>query len=298
MKKLFISFCVLFLMLASFTAGMEYPRGDVDQNGVVNIKDVVTLIDYLLTETWPDEPSPASDMTFTVNGVSFTMVAVEGGTFSMGATGEQGFSSNDWERPVHQVTLSGYYIGQTEVTQELWQAVMGSNTSYYTSDSQLPVERVSWSNCQDFIEQLNQLTGKTFRLPTEAEWEFAARGGNMSQRYRYAGSNNVHDVAWFWSSIPSQQSGTPGYGTQPVATLAPNELGLYDMSGNVWEWCQDWFGNYSSDDQTNPTGPSWGTYRIFRGGSWSRSSECCRVAYRNYTYPSTSDDTMGFRLAL
>ena len=298
MKKLVISLCVLLLMLASFTAGTVYPRGDVDQNGVVDIKDVVTLIDYLLTETWPNDTVEPTDMTFTVNGVSFTMVAVEGGTFSMGATSEQGFGANDWERPVHYVTLSDFSIGQTEVTQELWQAVMGSNPSYYTSDSQLPVERVSWNSCQDFIEQLNQLTGETFRLPTEAEWEFAARGGNKSQKYRYSGSSNIQDVAWFWNSIPSQQVGTPGYGTQPVATKAPNELGLYDMSGNVWEWCQDWYGNYSSDDQINPTGPSWGSFRIFRGGSWSRSSESCRVAYRNYTYPSTSDDTMGFRLAL
>jgi formylglycine-generating enzyme required for sulfatase activity len=298
MKKLVISLCVLLLMLASFTAGTVYPRGDVDQNGVVDIKDVVTLIDYLLTETWPNDTVEPTDMTFTVNGVTFTMVAVEGGTFSMGATSEQGLGANDWERPVHYVTLSDFSIGQTEVTQELWQAVMGSNPSYYTSDSQLPVERVSWNSCQDFIEQLNQLTGETFRLPTEAEWEFAARGGNKSQKYRYSGSSNIQDVAWFWNSIPSQQVGTLGYGTQPVATKAPNELGLYDMSGNVWEWCQDWYGTYSSDDQINPTGPSWGSFRIFRGGSWSRSSESCRVAYRNYTYPSTSDDTMGFRLAL
>lgn len=298
MKKLVISLCVLLLMLASFTAGTVYPRGDVDQNGVVDIKDVVTLIDYLLTETWPNDTVEPTDMTFTVNGVTFTMVAVEGGTFSMGATSEQGLGANDWERPVHYVTLSDFSIGQTEVTEELWQAVMGSNPSYYTSDSQLPVERVSWNSCQDFIEQLNQLTGETFRLPTEAEWEFAARGGNKSQKYRYSGSSNIQDVAWFWNSIPSQQVGTLGYGTQPVATKAPNELGLYDMSGNVWEWCQDWYGTYSSDDQINPTGPSWGSFRIFRGGSWSRSSESCRVAYRNYTYPSTSDDTMGFRLAL
>ena len=149
MKKLVISLCVLLLMLASFTAGTVYPRGDVDQNGVVNIKDVVTLIDYLLTETWPNDTVEPTDMTFTVNGVTFTMVAVEGGTFSMGATSEQGLGANDWERPVHYVTLSDFSIGQTEVTQELWQAVMGSNPSYYTSDSQLPVERVSWNSCQD-----------------------------------------------------------------------------------------------------------------------------------------------------
>jgi formylglycine-generating enzyme required for sulfatase activity len=298
MKRLTICLSVLLLMLSSFTADREFPRGDVDQDGVVSIDDVTALIDYLLTGVWPDDPAPTGDKTFTVNGVSFTMVQVKGGTFSMGATSEQGLGANDWERPVHRVTLSDYYIGQTEVTQELWEAVMGNNPSYYTGDSQFPVERVSWNACQDFIEQLNQLTGETFRLPTEAEWEFAARGGIMSQGYRFAGSSSVNDVAWYWNSIPSQQAGTPGYGTQHVATKAPNELGLYDMSGNVWEWCQDWYGDYSSDEETNPTGPFWGSYRIFRGGSWSRSSECCRVSYRNFTYPSTYDDTMGLRLAL
>ena len=285
-------------MLASFTAGMEYPRGDVDHNGDVNITDVVVLIDYLLSGTWPDDPGQTSEKTFTVNGVTFKMVAVEGGTFSMGATSEQGVEANDWEKPVHQVTLSDYSIGQTEVTQELWQAVMGSNPSYYTGNSQHPVERVSWANCQAFIDELNQLTGESFRLPTEAEWEYAARGGNKSQGYKYAGGDDIIHVAWFWGNIPSHQYGTPGYGTQPVATKSPNELGLYDMSGNVWEWCQDWYGNYSSSDQTDPTGPSWGSYRILRGGSWSRSDESCRVSYRNFNYPSSSDDTMGLRLAL
>ena len=294
MKRFITPLCVLLLMLASFTAGLEYPRGDVDQNGDVNIGDVVTLIDYLLTGRWPAE-SP--ELTIDVNGVSFTMVAVEGGTFSMGATSEQGSAAYDWEKPVHQVTLSDYYIGQTEVTQELWIAVMGSNPSYY-DDPLHPVDNVSWDDCKTFISKLNEMTGGSFRLPTEAEWEYAARGGNQGHGYKYSGGNDIDLVAWYWGNIPSHYSGTTGYGTQPVATRAPNELGLYDMTGNVWEWCQDWYGSYTSGAQENPTGPSWGSYRIFRGGSWSRSAESCRVSYRNFSYPSTADDSMGLRLAL
>lgn len=297
MKRLFTPMCVLLLMLASFTAGMEYPRGDVDQNGDVNIGDVVTLIDYLLTGNWPAE-SDDPVVTFDVNGVSFKMVAVDGGTFDMGATMEQGYGAYDWEKPVHQVTLSDYFIGQTEVTQELWIAVMGSDPSHYNDNPLLPVDNVSWNDCQTFISKLNEMTGKSFRLPTEAEWEFAARGGNLSEGFRYSGEDDIDLIGWYWGNIPSHYSGTTGYGTQPVATKLPNELGLYDMTGNVWEWCQDWYGSYSPDDQTDPTGPSWGSYRIFRGGSWSRSAESCRVSYRNFNYPSSSDDSMGFRLAL
>ena len=296
MKTIFTSLCVLLLMLASFTAGMQFPRGDVDQNGDVNIGDVVTLIDYLLTGTWP-EVTIDPIQTFTVDSVSFKMVTVEGGSFTMGATDEQGADAYDWEKPVHEVTLSDYSIGQTEVTQELWIAVMGSNPSYYV-DPLHPVERVSWTDCQTFIARLNELTGENFRLPTEAEWEFAARGGNLSMGYKYSGGNDINAVGWYWGNIPSHYSGTTGYGTQQEASLLPNELGLFDMTGNVWEWCQDWYGGYSSDEQTDPAGPSWGSYRIFRGGSWSRSAESCRVSYRNFNYPSSSDDSMGLRLAL
>jgi formylglycine-generating enzyme required for sulfatase activity len=228
--------------------------------------------------------------TFTVNGVSFTMVAVEGGTFTMGATSEQGSDAYDHEKPAHSVTLSPYYIGQTEVTQELWQAVMGSNPSYFADNLQRPVETVSWEDCQTFITKLNELTGKTCRLPTEAEWEYAARGGNKSQGYKYAGSNDIEEVAW-WTS----NSNTT---THLVATKAPNELGLYDMSGNVWEWCQDWFSNYSSDAQTNPTGPTSGTHHVTRGGCWSYYAWDCRVSRRNYNTPSLSSYYYGLRLAL
>ncbi len=246
----------------------------------------------------PDEPKTE---TFTVNGVTFKMVEVAGGTFTMGATAEQGGNVFDEEKPAHEVTLSSYCIGQTEVTQALWQAVMGSNPSYissrnnYATNLQRPVEFVSWDDCQTFITKLNQLTGKTFRLPTEAEWEFAARGGNRSQGYKYSGSNNPDDVAWYWFNIPSLE----GYGTtQTVATKAPNELGLYDMSGNVWEWCQDLYDRYSSDAQTNPVGPSTGYGRVFRGGSWLNDAYTCRVSPRAGYAPTNRTDCIGLRLAL
>jgi len=162
----------------------------------------------------------------------------------------------------------------------------------------LPVEQVSWNDCQTFITKLNELTGRNFRLPTEAEWEFAARGGNASEGYTYSGSNTVGEVAWYWDNIPSQSSGTTGYGTQPVATKAPNELGIYDMSGNVWEWCQDWYGSYSSSSQTNPTGPTSGSGRVDRGGSWDNIGNYCRVAYRLSPAPDIRNRSHGFRLAL
>ena len=226
-----------------------------------------------------------------VNGL-IKMVYVEGGTFTMGATSEQGSDAYNDERPAHKVTLSGYSIGQTEVTQELWQAVMGSNPSYFKG-AKLPVERVSWNDCQTFITKLNQLTGKKFRLPTEAEWEYAARGGGKNSKgYKYAGSNTVGDVAWY--------DGNSSSTTHEVATKQPNELGLYDMSGNVWEWCQDRYGSsyYSSSPQTNPTGPSSGSYRVLRGGGWNYYAGYCRVSHRSGNYPDNRFSHFGLRLAL
>ncbi|MBR1476259.1 MAG: SUMF1/EgtB/PvdO family nonheme iron enzyme [Muribaculaceae bacterium] len=258
--------------------------GDVTGDNNVDIADVNAVINIMLGKTNQEVQN------VTVNGVSFKMVAVEGGTFTMGATAEQGNDVGSEEKPTHQVTLSAYSIGQTEVTQELWQAVMGDNPSYYTDNLQRPVEQVSWDDCQAFITKLNQMTGKNFRLPTEAEWEYAARGGNKSQGYKYAGSNNVDDVAWY--------DGNSGMETHHVATKAPNELGLYDMSGNVWEWCQDWFGNYSSDAQTNPTGPTSGSYCVTRGGSWGYNGWSSRVSRRNNNSPSLISYYYGLRLAL
>ena len=235
------------------------------------------------------ESSGAAIETFTVNGVSFNMVRVDGGTFQMGATSEMGSDASDLEKPVHQVTLSTYSIGETEVTQALWQAVMGSNPSNWKGGN-LPVEQVSWNDCQTFIQKLNQLTGKRFRLPTEAEWEYAARGGNKSRGYKYSGSNTIDDVAWY--------DGNSSNKTHPVKTKQANELGLYDMSGNVWEWCQDWYGSYSSSAQTNPTGPSSASYRVYRGGSWFNSARYCRVSDRGGFTPANRSGDLGLRLAL
>ena len=234
-------------------------------------------------------PSASGGRTFTVKGVSFVMMPVEGGTFQMGGTAEQGRDAYDGEKPVHNVTLSSYSIGQTEVKQALWKAVMGSNPSYRKGDN-LPVEKVAWNDCQTFITKLNHLTGQKFRLPTEAEWEYAARGGKQSKGYKYSGSNTPADVAWYEEKSDGK--------SHPVATKLPNELGLYDMSGNVWEWCQDWYGSYSSTTQSNPTGPSSGSYRVHRGGSWRNFAGDCRVSHRHFNTPSGAFINLGFRLAL
>ena len=227
-----------------------------------------------------------TNLSLTVNGVSFEMVYVEGGTFDMGATSEQGSDAESNEYPVHSVTLSGYYIGKCEVTQELWEAVMGGNPSEFIG-AQKPVERVSWYDCQEFVSMLNSLTGRTFRLPTEAEWEYAARGGNKSLHYKYSGSGNIGSVAWYYDNIGSR--------THPVGTKSPNELGIYDMSGNVYEWCSDWYGDYSAGAQTNPQGPSSGSHRVLRGGSWRSHARDCRVSFRRSHDPGNIGDH-GLRL--
>lgn len=224
-----------------------------------------------------------------VNGVNFKMIKVEGGTFRMGATSEQGSDAFSDESPVHSVTLPDYYIGETEVTQELWKAVMGKNPSSFKGD-QKPVECVSWHDCQSFIKRLNELTGKSFRLPTEAEWEYAARGGNKSKGYKYSGGNDIKEVAWYDGNSNSQ--------THDVKTKSPNELGIYDMSGNVLEWCEDWFGYYSSSSQTNPKGPSSGSRRVLRGGGWFNGAIRCRVSNRCNGIPDNGFNDSGFRLAL
>ena len=235
--------------------------------------------------------------TYTVNDVSFTMIYVEGGTFTMGCTSEQGSDCYSNEKPSHQVTVSDFWMGETEVTQALWRAVMGSEPSYnggwtneYGRGDSYPAYRVSWDDCQEFIRKLNQLTGKNFRLPTEAEWEYAARGGNKSRGYKYAGSNTIGDVAWY-----EDNSGST---THPVKGKRANELGLYDMSGNVWEWCSDWFGSYSSSAQTNPTGHSSGSGRVLRGGGWNAFAGDCRVADRLARSPDGHAYFFGFRLSL
>ena len=194
------------------------------------------------------------------------------------------------EKPAHQVTLSSFYICKYEVTQELWQAVMGTNPSNFTGNLRRPVTFVSWYDCQKFITKLNQLTGKHYRLPTDAEWEYAARGGNRSNGYMYSGSDKIDVVAWCKDS--------DGGITHPIGTKKANELGLYDMSGNVWEWVQDYYDIYSDKSQNNPTGPTTGTYRVNRGGGWSDSAWLCRVSYRsNIRRPEDKYGDIGLRLA-
>ena len=244
---------------------------------------------------YSEEPRVSSSYTddgimFSIGNVRFEMVRVEGGTFTMGATAEQGSDAYSDEKPAHQVTLSSYSIGKTEVTQALWQAVMGSNPSNFKG-SNLPVEEVSWEDCQTFIRKLNALTGKNFRLPTEAEWEFAARGGNNSRGYKYSGSNTLSNVAWYDDNSSNK--------THPVATKAPNELGIYDMSGNVWEWCNDGYGSYTSASQTNPTCPNSGSSCVYRGGSWFYYASACRVSDRGCTDETTlRSAAFGLRLVL
>ena len=227
--------------------------------------------------------------TITVPGtnVSFNMVLVDGGKFMMGA--KKGDASDD-KKPARQVTLSDFWIGETQVTQALWKAVMGENPSYYNDDPNLPVEQVSWNDCQLFIKELNRLTGRAFHLPTEVQWEFAARGGNKSKGYKYAGSNDIKKVAWY-----SENSGRK---THAVAQKDPNEIGLYDMSGNVYEWCQDWLADPSGESDASPTDSAIETYRVGRGGGWvSNDGDCC-VSYRGGSSPSFTRKYVGLRLAL
>ena len=234
-------------------------------------------------------------MVITVGYVQFSMIPVKGGMFTMGATAEQGSDAENDEKPTHKVVISDYYIGETEVTQELWETVMGYNPSQFKGGT-LPVESVGWEDCQKFIKKLNEMTGKNFRLPTEAEWEFAARGGNLSKGYKYSGSNNVSDVAWYDGNSSRQ--------THDVKGKAPNELGIYDMSGNVYELCSDWYqDSYSTILQTNPQGPSSGYCRVYRGGCWYYEAFNCRVSNRYYAYPRlaravVADNVLGLRLAL
>lgn len=232
-----------------------------------------------------DDAPKFKNETFTVGGVTFKMIAVQGGTFQMGS--EDGEFD---EKPVHQVTLSDYHMGETEVTQALYEAVMGTSTNPSNwKGGKLPVEKVSWNDCQTFIAKLNQLTGKNFRLPTEAEWEYAAKGGQKSEGYVYSGSDNLDEVAWYSNNSSSR--------THEVKTKKANELGIYDMSGNVWEWCSDWYGEYPSAAQTNPTGPATGSGRVFRGGSWNHATGC-RTAFRNGVAPTFTSSHLGLRLAM
>lgn len=239
-------------------------------------------------EATVSEPSAPDVKTYTVNGVSFKMVEVQGGTFTMGGTSEQGGEANANELPTHQVTLSSYYIGMTEVTQELWEAVMGSNPSS-NYGMQNPVENVSYFDCIQFVNELNQKTGESFSLPSEAQWEFAARGGLFSKGYKYSGSNDLNSVAWYDRNSHGK--------SQPVASKAPNELGIYDMSGNLMEWCMDSYGTYKSEPQTNPDGNLGESSELVRrGGSFIGDANRCRVSNRYYYNSNEYFKYLGLRL--
>ena len=270
-----------------------HPQQSQTQRPVSQTQPVSSMASSSTTSTSSniiDSSTSGSVITIHVkDSVNIEMVKVEAGSFDMGATPEMKKLDTD-EKPVHRVTLTNdYYIGKYEVTQALWQAVMGSNQSYFKGDD-LPVEQVSWNDCQDFISKLNAMTGKRFRLPSEAEWEYAARGGNKSRGYQYSGSNTIGDVAWCDGNSSSM--------THAVGTKQPNELGIYDMAGNVWEWCQDWFDSYSSSPQTNPTGAVSGSYRVCRGGSWIFSARNCRSSSRSNGTPVFRNGDLGLRLVL
>ena len=284
-KRIYFLFA---LLLVAFTVNAQ--NRDLNGDGVVDLSDVTDLIDYIL--------NPPLTQTYTVNGVSFDMITMQGGTFTMGATEDQITYADNSEKPPHQVTLSTYQIGKTEVTQELWEAVTGKSLSQiarangwtlYGDGPDYPMYYITWDDCQEFITKLNELTGQQFRMPTEAEWEYAARGGNKSKGFTFSGSNNIADVAWYSENSSNRSC--------PVANKAPNELGIYDMSGNVWEWCSDWYGDYSDAPQTNPTGPETGTEHVVRGGCWGALVSGSHLSNRISYVPTFHSNSVGLRLA-
>ncbi|MCQ2194976.1 MAG: formylglycine-generating enzyme family protein [Paludibacteraceae bacterium] len=268
-------------------------------------KCILALLLMASTCVMAQENAAIKDTVIQVNGVSFTMVAVQGGTFKMGAQNSDAEGDNydtdamTNEAPLHRVTLSDYYIGQTEVTQALFRVVMESvpdnkwNSSYGLGDN-YPAYYISWDDTQKFIARLDSLTGKKFRLPTEAEWEFAARGGVKTTNCKYSGANSIDSVAIYYDNF-----GKKNFSNAPVMTKAPNELGLYDMSGNVYEWCSDWFGPYSSAAVTNPKGALTNSFRIVRGGGWRYKAQNCRVSTRDYLNPEKKSQAfVGFRIVM
>ena len=238
-----------------------------------------------------------------VSGFLFEMVYVQGGTFQMGATTEGWEYDND-EMPVHAVTLSDYYIGKHEVTQGLWKAVMGTSVEEQMEKSEekqglpgvgdnYPMYYVNLDEAQEFVRKLSELTGKKYVLPTEAQWEYAARGGAKSKGFKYSGSNTIGNVAWYQGNCETGSN-------HPVGTKAPNELGIYDMSGSVWEWCADWYDDeyYANSPQTNPAGPASGPGRVGRGGSSANDAWSCQVFHRDGSRPVCRAFRLGFRVAM
>lgn len=306
--KLFSKYTLLAALLcASFTTANAQGVVIYKKDGKA-IKVPYYELDRIDTYDYTDEPGiegEGSDdkdetLSFTVGGIGFNMKLVKAGTFTMGANVDDP-NGTDYEKPAHSVTISkDFYIGETEVTQGLWQAVTGNSpttdgskwSSDYGVGSAYPAYYISYNDVADFITKLNQKTGQKFRMPTEAEWEYAARGGSQSKGYLYSGSNNIEDVAWYTTNSGSK--------THPVKTKSPNELGLYDMSGNVYEWCADWYDNtyYGISPSVDPTGPASGSNRVYRGGGWFNGATYCRTANRSRSTPTGRYDSLGFRLAL
>jgi len=250
--------------------------------------DSQVSLPYNTTSQYLPGFSNFENFTETTNLLFIEMVAVQGGSFMMGCTPEQGDDCAESEKPDNMVTVSDYYIGKYEVTQAQWKAVMGENRSKNKGDT-LPVENVTWTEIQEFISRLNTKTGKNYRLPTESEWEYAARGGNKSRKYKYSGSNDLDSVAWYIGNSDNK--------THIVGSKSANELGIFDMSGNVWEWCNDRYGSYINNEQINPPGLVNGSYRVFRGGSWYSNAGASRVSNRLYDNSEFRYAYLGFRLA-
>jgi hypothetical protein len=260
-------------LLSSLSVGQHEVR--ISKRGYQDYSTFITIEENNIVQLSVHLDSLESQHVFSVGDVLFTMIRVEGGVFQMEATDKQGNDPSNGEEPVRKVSLPTFYIGETEVTQALWEAVMGNNPASFKGDER-PVEWVNCDDCRKFIERLNQMTGQDFRLPTEAEWEFAARGGRKSRGYSFSGSNNIEEVAWYGKNAKE---------THEVKTKQPNELGIYDMSGNVWEWCQDDYTITSS-------------HGARCGGSWTDSAKKCGVSEHDVSPDNVKSGNIGLRLAL
>lgn len=263
---------------------------------------------YVCAAAQTSPPGAPQANTKLESGPVIEMVFVKGGTFIMGCTQEQGSDCEDNENPAHPVTLNDFYIGRYEVTQKQWREIMGTDIRrqrdsineqfpLYGLGDNYPMYYVSWYEAQDFIEKLNEKTGKNYRLPTEAEWEYAARGGGQSRGYKYSGSNTLEEVAWYHENS-GESGGKSNPVTHPVGTKKANELDIYDMNGNVWEWVSDMYGDYSREPQNNPGGPGTGWLYVLRGGSWLYNARLERVSLRGSSAANGCGGHIGFRLAL